>query len=70
ALGESNGAVLLVTHDVEEAAVLADRVMVLTPRPASVVAEVRLSGSAPRLRTSAEVLTAREAILSALGVAG
>ncbi len=70
ALGESDRSVLLVTHDVEEAAVLADRVVVLSPRPATLVAQVRLAGSVPRLRTSPEVLAAREAILSALGVSG
>jgi ABC-type nitrate/sulfonate/bicarbonate transport system ATPase subunit len=38
--------VVLVTHDVEEALYLADRVLVLSPRPAAVVAE--LEAPAPR----------------------
>jgi NitT/TauT family transport system ATP-binding protein len=38
--------VVLVTHDVEEALSLADRVLVLSPRPAAVVAE--LEAPSPR----------------------
>ncbi|HSI81594.1 MAG TPA: ABC transporter ATP-binding protein, partial [Solirubrobacterales bacterium] len=38
--------VVLVTHDVEEALYLCDRVAVLSPRPATVAAE--LEGPAPR----------------------
>ena len=40
--------VLLVTHDVEEALLLSDRVVVLSPRPAHVVAEVDSPFARPR----------------------
>lgn len=40
--------VLFVTHDIREALVLADRVVVLSPRPGTVRAEVRPDAPAPR----------------------
>jgi NitT/TauT family transport system ATP-binding protein len=45
---------LLVTHDVEEAARLADRLFLLSPRPAQVVAEVPI-GSPRRVRTAEDI---------------
>jgi NitT/TauT family transport system ATP-binding protein len=46
ALGDREHTVVLVTHDVEEALYLSDRVLVLSARPGRVVAE--LAGPAPR----------------------
>ena len=49
ALAASRARSLLVTHDVEEAVVLGDRVVVLSPRPGRVVAELPVAPRAPAL---------------------
>jgi ABC-type nitrate/sulfonate/bicarbonate transport system ATPase subunit len=54
--------VLLVTHDVEEAARLAHRVLVMSPRPGRIVAEIAV----PATRTETEVLAVREQAMEAL----
>lgn len=46
--------VVLVTHDLLEAAQVADRVLILEPNPCRVRAELRLHGEIPRLMTSAD----------------
>jgi ABC-type nitrate/sulfonate/bicarbonate transport system ATPase subunit len=52
-LVESRGMItVLVTHDVDEAIALADRIFVLSPRPAHVVGEIRISS--PRTAMSGE----------------
>jgi NitT/TauT family transport system ATP-binding protein len=50
--------VMLVTHDVEEALYLSDRVVVLTPRPGRVAAT--LEGPAPRAKDRAAAVTSPE----------
>jgi NitT/TauT family transport system ATP-binding protein len=60
--------VVLVTHDVEEAVVLGDRVVVLSPRPGRVVREVEVVLARPRRRTDPEVAALREQVLEALGM--
>jgi NitT/TauT family transport system ATP-binding protein len=66
--------VLLVTHDVEEALYLCDRVAVLSPRPARIVSEIEVPS--PRTAPRLEAITApgfgelRAQALSALQGAG
>ncbi len=62
--------VVLVTHDVEEAVLLADRVAVLSPRPGRVVAELEIELGRPRMRTDPEVIALREQALNALAAGG
>src|SRR3954468_1141078 len=69
ALAREPRTVLLVTHDVEEAVLLADRVVLLSPRPARVVETLSLDLPRPRHRGDAEVVALREHALAALGAA-
>ena len=63
--------ILFVTHDIEEAVALADRVLVFSPRPACIVAEHRIDLPRPRnlraLRGSPDFTAYTRAIWEALG---
>jgi ABC-type nitrate/sulfonate/bicarbonate transport system ATPase subunit len=68
-LAKERHTVLLITHDVEEAIHLADRILVLSPRPARIQASFDVSLPHPRRVSSPEAQALRVAILRELGVA-
>jgi len=61
-----HSAVLLVTHDIDEALRIADRVLLLAGSPAHIVGEWRPEGRAPRLHRSMALNELREEILASL----
>jgi ABC-type nitrate/sulfonate/bicarbonate transport system ATPase subunit len=67
-LTEEHHTVLLITHDVEEAVHLADRILVLSARPARIQASFDVPMAHPRKLSGSEVQQFREAILRELGV--
>jgi NitT/TauT family transport system ATP-binding protein len=67
-LHERPRTVVLVTHDIEEAAQLADRVFVLSGRPAQVRREIHISLERPRDITHPEVVNAMHTVLAELGL--
>jgi len=68
ALAQDPRTVVLVTHDVEEAVFLGDRVVVLSPRPGRVVADIDVGIDRPRDVTSPEFTTVKRRALEALGI--
>ena len=59
---------ILVTHDVEEAVLLASRVIVLSERPARITAEFTVDLPYPRHRDNPELVALRRQILGTLGL--
>ena len=60
--------VLLVTHDVEEAIFLADRILILSPRPAKIQSFVEVPSLHPRALSAPQLVELKERILRELGV--
>jgi ABC-type nitrate/sulfonate/bicarbonate transport system ATPase subunit len=67
-LDEERHTVLLITHDVEEAIYLADRILVLSPRPTTIQTTFHVDLSHPRKLSDPKAQELREAILRELGL--
>jgi ABC-type nitrate/sulfonate/bicarbonate transport system ATPase subunit len=67
-LSEERHTVILITHDVEEALYMADRVLVLSPRPTCIQASFDVPFAHPRKLSSPELQAMKEDILRELGV--
>ena len=69
-LRERPRTVVLVTHDIEEAAQLADRIIVLSERPAQIRCELTVNVPRPRQLTHPEVIETMQRLLVELGMTG
>jgi sulfonate transport system ATP-binding protein len=65
-LKKTNTTTMLVTHDIDEALYLGDRVLVMTKRPGSVRSVHSISVPKPRERTGTELVPLREKLLQEL----
>lgn len=63
---EEKKTVLFVTHNIDEAVYLADKIIVLSKRPARVVEEIKVDLKRPRDRTSLEFVDVRKRVLELL----
>jgi halogenation protein CepH len=59
---------VLVTHDVDEALHLSDRVVVMTPRPGRIQCVVEVDAQHPRALSSAALVTLKQRVLRELGL--
>ncbi|MEW4286324.1 ABC transporter ATP-binding protein [Priestia koreensis] len=67
--GQFKQSVLLITHDIDEAILLSDRIYVLSPRPGKIIAEVNVDLPRPRaskITTSADFTAIKSRILDDL----
>src|SRR5437588_1765865 len=61
---------LLVTHDIDEAIYMSDRILVMTQRPGTIEQEIPIALDRPRDRSSSDFLSLRSEILELLHFAG
>ena len=70
-LWEARGTtMLLVTHDIDEAIYMSDRIVIMTPRPGRIERTIEIDLERPRQRNSSEFLRLRGEILELLHFAG
>jgi len=70
-LWQSRGTtMLLVTHDIDEAIYMSDRIVIMTPRPGRVERIIEIKLERPRQRNDAGFLRLRADILEMLHFAG
>jgi ABC-type nitrate/sulfonate/bicarbonate transport system ATPase subunit len=70
-LWEARGTtMLLVTHDIDEAIYMSDRIVIMSPRPGKIERQIEVSLERPRQRNSQEFLNLRGEILDLLHFAG
>ncbi len=67
-LAEERHTVVLITHDVEEALQMADRIFVLSARPARIQMTFEIPFAHPRKLSSPEIQELKESVLRELGV--
>ncbi len=60
---EKNTTMILVTHDIDEAIYLSDRIVIMTPRPGKISKVIDVSLPRPRHRGGVEFLAMRKEIL-------
>jgi len=70
-LWEARGTtMLLVTHDIDEAIYMSDRILIMTPRPGRIERAINIEMDRPRQRNSPEFLRLRSDILDLLHFTG
>ena len=67
---ETGMTAIMVTHDVDEAVYLSDKVVVMTPRPGRITGTLDIQLSRPRARSSEDFLQYRGEILRRLHYGG
>ncbi|HEY5800845.1 MAG TPA: ABC transporter ATP-binding protein [Burkholderiaceae bacterium] len=67
-LQEEKHTVVLITHDVEEAIYLADRIVVLSPRPTAIASVFAIAQPRPRRLAMPDLQQLKEEILAQLGL--